>query len=221
MGILSEPDTEKRELYRRRDEELIERRNFYVSHLKHYPLLDEVMRGRKKFADRLHELHREFTVMQPDLIERILDGEGYHKLARADPYMEKFTPFAEMVDALTEEVSIAFDTGLLVDVLTGKVIPSKEKGMENRINNVFFNLAAYSGKLDRDVRRHFIDILLQENPEVFREEYRNMDEDKREYAEYTLFRMLGAGILKMDELELERIIFGARKQVRGDDDDTY
>lgn len=219
MGILSEPSRKQRELYSSRDRELIEKREFYWSQAEHYPLLEDVIRGRAKFSSKVLGLQRELEMTLPRVV-RIMGYSGFPKEPYSIPYTDALFPFVEMLSDLTGASRSVDYKKLLGNILTGRVALYSQKTWD-QLKHFFLGLIGSAVVLDKSVRRHFLDVLVQENPEAFKEEYRRMNADDREYAEYTLSRMLGAGILKnVDEIELERIIWDAREQARGDDDDT-
>ena len=214
MGILSEPDGEQRELYSSRDRELLERREFYWSQAEHYPLLEDVIRGKTTLQDRASEL---LETTFPRVV-RILQYSGFSKRPYALPTIPELFPFVNLLSALSETTRSVDCKQLLIDLVCGKgnlfATYTKE-----RLKRFSLSVTCSAILLDKSVRRSFPDMLVQ-NPAAFKKEYRRMNTDDREYAEYTLSRMLGAGILEVDGIELERIIWEAKEQAESKKNDA-
>lgn len=211
---------EQRELYSSRDRELIEKREFYWSQAEQYPMLEDVIRGRAKLSDRALELDNGFWKTLPRTV-MILRYGGFLKKFTL-PYVGKLMPFVEMVSDLSGErtaQNLGYEQQLM-SLLCDIIDPYSRKTRE-RLEHFFLSVVGSAVLLDKSIHRHFLDVLVQEKPELFKEEYSRMNADDREYAEYTLSRMLGAGILKdMDEIELERIIREARELKQSENDGT-
>lgn len=210
-------------MYKELDRNLVEKREFYRSQAEQYPVLEDVIRGRKSLG--LLALGLQVVVLKdgfralPDAII-ILQYGALHTEYFTIPYPGELFPFVEMLsDLLKEQATGNIDyKHLLDDILAGEVNLFAQQQLRERLKYFFLSLIGSAVALDRNVHMSFMDILVQENPELFKEEYARMNATDREYAEYTLSRMLSAGLLEMDEIELERIIRETRAQAGRDDD---
>lgn len=213
----TEPDADRREAYRELDRDMMEKREFYRSRAEQYPVLEDVIHGRNNLDALALALQKGFWKTFPRTV-MILRYGGFLKEFTL-PSMDKLMPFVEMVSELSERQttqSVNYEQ-LLMQILCDMTDPYYGRKARERLKNFFLGIIGSAVLLDRSVHRSFMDILVQESPQLFKEEYARMNATDREYAEYTLSRMLGAGLLDMDEIELERIVREAREQAGRDD----
>lgn len=214
----TEPDADRREAYRELDRDMMEKREFYRSRAEEYPFLEDVIHGRNSLDALALVLQEGFWKAFPRTV-MILRYGGFLKEFTL-PSMDKLMPFVEMVSDLSGRQTpknVNYEQ-LLMQILCDTTDPYYGRKARERLKNFFLGIIGSAVMLDRSVHRSFMDILVQESPQLFKEEYARMNATDREYAEYTLSRMLGAGMLDMDEIELERIVWEAREQAGRDDD---
>lgn len=196
------------EEYRMLDELYSKKRQFFEEWKARYPLLEDVINGKDSFTEHAKDIKR-----------------------RSLKHVRKFVTDSRNGERLLQELKGFYV--LITDLYFGPVPHMPRPFSENQIEDVLMHrlplwwpefhetldrLCLDATNLDSELRRLYAPTLFYKAPELFRETYAKMKPDVQAYIERTLHRMLGAGMLKMDEIELERIIREARAQAGGDDD---